>query len=176
METFPEYDTVYYQRTGKDSCWLAILYWVPWKFSTWHSFCSFEKPTTYGKVWWSSGKCSSYCQNVSNHWMYHEIRSNQDGGAWAMLCASKFLHDRLCITRQDTTIQPCGSATLQQSSVILYLLVPLCICKGHIDNAVITTKHDHWRMFRMAKTRISWFRVTGWDHKTCISLPTCAWN
>jgi len=47
-----------------------------------------------------------------------------------MLCASKFLHDRLCITRQDTTIQPCGSATFQQSSVILYLLVPLCICKG----------------------------------------------
>src|SRR5882762_1573962 len=30
-----------------------------------------------------------------------------------MLCASKFLHDRLCITRQDTTIQPCGSNSHQ---------------------------------------------------------------
>src|SRR5882724_12204505 len=47
-----------------------------------------------------------------------------------MLCASKFLHDRLCITRQDTTIQPCRSATLQQSSVILTCLSRCASAKG----------------------------------------------
>src|ERR1700683_1495430 len=67
-----------------------------------------------------------------------------------MLCTSQFLHDRLCITRQDMTI-PCRSPTLQESSVILYLLVLLCICKGYIKSATCTAKCDYWRMFRMLR-------------------------
>jgi len=39
--------------------------------------------------------------------------------------------------------RPYNPVDLQHSNshpVILYLLVPLCICKGHINNAVVTTK------------------------------------
>ena len=167
---------MHYQRSRRDSCWLTILCGALWKTSTWYPFCLIDKPSTCGEARWSSWKCSSYCQNVSNHWMHYEIRSDQEGGAWAMLCASKFLYDRLWITRQNMPIQPCRPTALSQSSVILYLFVLQCICRRYTNSAVFSTKCDHRRMFRVTKTRISWFGVIGWNQKTSISLSACSRN
>jgi len=130
---------------------LAILCWASWKISTWHTFLfHLKNPPHTVKFDGLPENVVSYCQNVSNHWMYYEIRSNQDGEAWAMLCASKIspwqiMHHKA--RHDNTTLWICNTLT-----VISHIILACSRCasaKGTLIMQLLQTKqNDHWRMFQ----------------------------